>query len=100
MGFLCVDGSKHAHSAEGPSGSDERPPPRGCGFGDYWRMGLPLEIIVIAVAIPVDPVRLAWLSDRKRDDGGGGRRRIGAFLLALAGSAVEPFGLTGSVSLC
>jgi di/tricarboxylate transporter len=26
--------------------------PGGYAFGDYWRMGLPLEIIVIAVAIP------------------------------------------------
>ena len=24
----------------------------GYGFGDYWRMGLPLEIIVVAVSIP------------------------------------------------
>jgi di/tricarboxylate transporter len=27
--------------------------PGGYAFGDYWRMGLPLEIIVIAVAIPM-----------------------------------------------
>jgi len=26
--------------------------PGGYGFGDYWRMGLPLEILVIAVSIP------------------------------------------------
>lgn len=26
--------------------------PGGYGFGDYWRMGLPLEIIVIAVSVP------------------------------------------------
>jgi di/tricarboxylate transporter len=26
--------------------------PGGYGFGDYWRMGLPLELIVIVVAIP------------------------------------------------
>jgi len=26
--------------------------PGGYKFGDYWRMGLPLEILVIAVAIP------------------------------------------------
>ena len=26
--------------------------PGGYRFGDYWRMGLPLEILVIAVAIP------------------------------------------------
>ena len=26
--------------------------PGGYRFGDYWRMGLPLEIIVIAVAVP------------------------------------------------
>ncbi len=26
--------------------------PGGYGFGDYWRMGLPLEIIVIGVSIP------------------------------------------------
>ncbi|MEQ8740593.1 MAG: anion permease, partial [Hoeflea sp.] len=27
-------------------------------FGDYWRMGLLLEIIVIAVAVPV--IMLVW----------------------------------------
>jgi di/tricarboxylate transporter len=26
--------------------------PGGYGFGDYWRMGLPLEVIVVAVSIP------------------------------------------------
>lgn len=26
--------------------------PGGYGFGDYWRMGLPLEIIIITVAVP------------------------------------------------
>jgi len=26
--------------------------PGGYRFGDYWRMGLPLEIVVIAVAVP------------------------------------------------
>ena len=26
--------------------------PGGYRFGDYWRMGLPLEILVIAVAMP------------------------------------------------
>ncbi|MEL7302296.1 MAG: SLC13 family permease, partial [Pseudomonadota bacterium] len=32
--------------------------PGGYRFGDYWRMGLPLEIVVIAVAIPV--ILLVW----------------------------------------
>jgi len=27
--------------------------PGGYHFGDYWRMGLPLELIVLAVAVPV-----------------------------------------------
>ncbi len=27
--------------------------PGGYRFGDYWRMGLPLEIIIIAVSIPM-----------------------------------------------
>ena len=27
--------------------------PGGYRFGDYWRMGLPLEIIILAVAIPM-----------------------------------------------
>jgi di/tricarboxylate transporter len=26
--------------------------PGGYRFGDYWRMGLPLEIIVVAVSLP------------------------------------------------
>jgi len=26
--------------------------PGGYSFGDYWRMGLPLEIIVVTVSIP------------------------------------------------
>ncbi|MEE8272965.1 MAG: SLC13 family permease [Alphaproteobacteria bacterium] len=32
--------------------------PGGYHFGDYWRMGLPLEIAVIAVAVPL--IMLAW----------------------------------------
>ncbi|MFN0264786.1 SLC13 family permease [Tepidamorphus sp. 3E244] len=32
--------------------------PGGYKFGDYWRMGLPLEIIVIAVAVPV--ILMVW----------------------------------------
>lgn len=32
--------------------------PGGYRFGDYWRMGLPLEIIVITVAIPM--ILLVW----------------------------------------
>ena len=32
--------------------------PGGYSFGDYWRMGLPLEIIVIAVSIPA--ILLFW----------------------------------------
>jgi di/tricarboxylate transporter len=32
--------------------------PGGYAFGDYWRMGLPLEIIVIAVAIPM--ILIVW----------------------------------------
>jgi hypothetical protein len=34
--------------------------PGGYRFGDYWRMGLPLEILVVAVSIPAilpEPVR-------------------------------------------
>ena len=27
--------------------------PGGYRFGDYWRMGLPLEVIIIAVAVPM-----------------------------------------------
>lgn len=26
--------------------------PSGYGFGDYWRIGLPLKIIIVAVSIP------------------------------------------------
>lgn len=32
--------------------------PGGYGFGDYWRMGLPLEIIVVAVSIPT--ILVVW----------------------------------------
>jgi di/tricarboxylate transporter len=27
--------------------------PGGYSFGDYWRLGLPLEIIIVAVAVPM-----------------------------------------------
>jgi di/tricarboxylate transporter len=30
--------------------------PGGFRFGDYWRLGLPLELIVIAVSVPLLPV--------------------------------------------
>ncbi|MCB2093366.1 MAG: SLC13 family permease [Rhodobacteraceae bacterium] len=32
--------------------------PGGYGFGDYWRMGLPLEILVVAVGLPM--ILLVW----------------------------------------
>ena len=32
--------------------------PGGYGFGDYWRMGLPLELLVVATAIPM--ILLVW----------------------------------------
>ncbi|MEO1694792.1 MAG: SLC13 family permease [Pseudomonadota bacterium] len=32
--------------------------PGGYRFGDYWRMGLPLEIVVIAVAVPM--ILIVW----------------------------------------
>ena len=32
--------------------------PGGCDFDDYWRMGLPLEILVVATAIPM--ILLVW----------------------------------------
>ena len=32
--------------------------PGGYKFGDYWRMGLPLEILVVAVSVPM--ILLVW----------------------------------------
>jgi di/tricarboxylate transporter len=32
--------------------------PGGYRFGDYWRIGLPLEIIVICVAVPT--ILVVW----------------------------------------
>jgi len=32
--------------------------PGGYRFGDYWRMGLPLEVVVVGVAIPM--ILLVW----------------------------------------
>jgi di/tricarboxylate transporter len=32
--------------------------PGGYAFGDYWRMGLPLEILVVITAIPM--ILLVW----------------------------------------
>ncbi len=32
--------------------------PDGYHFGDYWRVGLPLEILINAAAVPMIP--LAW----------------------------------------
>ncbi|MCV6585476.1 MAG: SLC13 family permease, partial [Marinibacterium sp.] len=32
--------------------------PGGYGFGDYWRMGLPLEILVVAVSVPA--ILIVW----------------------------------------
>ena len=38
--------------------------PGGYRFGDYWRMGLPLEILVVAVSMPA--LLWAWLDLRSR----------------------------------
>ena len=32
--------------------------PGGYKFGDYWRMGLPLELLIVAVAIPL--IAVVW----------------------------------------
>jgi di/tricarboxylate transporter len=32
--------------------------PGGYAFGDYWRMGLPLEVLIVAVAVPM--IVLVW----------------------------------------
>jgi di/tricarboxylate transporter len=32
--------------------------PGGLRFGDYWRLGLPVEVLVVAVAVPV--ILLVW----------------------------------------
>jgi di/tricarboxylate transporter len=32
--------------------------PGGYKFGDYWRMGLPLEIIIVAVSVPM--ILIVW----------------------------------------
>ena len=32
--------------------------PGGYKFGDYWRMGLPLEILIVVLAIPM--ILIAW----------------------------------------
>ncbi|MEM9318761.1 MAG: SLC13 family permease [Pseudomonadota bacterium] len=32
--------------------------PGGYGFGDYWRIGLPLEVLIVAVAVPV--ILVVW----------------------------------------
>ncbi len=32
--------------------------PGGYRFGDYWRMGLPLEILIVAVAVPM--ILVVW----------------------------------------
>jgi di/tricarboxylate transporter len=32
--------------------------PGGYEFGDYWRVGLPLEVVIVAAAIPL--LLLAW----------------------------------------
>ncbi len=47
--FLTPIGHKNNMLILGPGGYE---------FGDYWRMGLPLEILVIAVALPM--ILLVW----------------------------------------
>jgi di/tricarboxylate transporter len=32
--------------------------PAGLRFGDYWRLGLPLEVVVLGVGLPV--LLMAW----------------------------------------
>jgi len=47
--FLTPIGHKNNTLIMGPGGYE---------FGDYWRMGLPLEIIIVATAIPM--ILLVW----------------------------------------
>ena len=32
--------------------------PGGYRFGDYWRMGLPLDVIIVTVAVPM--ILMVW----------------------------------------
>jgi len=32
--------------------------PGGYRFGDYWRVGLPLEVVIVAIAVPM--IVLVW----------------------------------------
>jgi di/tricarboxylate transporter len=32
--------------------------PGGYHFGDYWRLGLPLEVLIVAVALPM--ILIVW----------------------------------------
>ena len=44
-----------------PIGTPEQHPdprPGGFRFGDYWRLGVPLEVLVVAISMPV--LLLAW----------------------------------------
>jgi di/tricarboxylate transporter len=38
--------------------------PGGYKFGDYWRLGLPLSIIVVVVAVPL--IAMVWPLDGAR----------------------------------
>ena len=40
--------------------------PGGYKFSDYWRMGLPLEVVIVAVAVPDDLAGLAALTCRRQ----------------------------------
>jgi di/tricarboxylate transporter len=41
--------------------------PGGYRFSDYWRMGLPLEIFIVATGTPLDPALLAPMRMDKRN---------------------------------
>ena len=44
IAFLTPIGHKHNPIFMGPGGYK---------FGDYWRMGLPLEVLVVLVGVPM-----------------------------------------------
>ena len=41
-----------------PAGAEEADEPAGYRFGDYWRLGLPLSILVLVLGVPL--ILLMW----------------------------------------
>ncbi|MCE2457848.1 MAG: anion permease [Dehalococcoidia bacterium] len=71
--------------------------PGGYRFGDYWRMGLPLEVLIVAISVPL--IMWAWpLGIRLQSPASRGESSPSADIMALCTSSTASGPISSAAS--